>query len=80
MFIHVQTSVGVHQLATYMSPTYFHNPNKFVPERWLKDKRPEYSNDNLTAMQAFHVGPRNCVGRKYVLHGPALNFLHSNLR
>ena len=62
--MHSKTSVGVHQLATYMSAKHFHNPNEFAPERWLKDKPAEYENDNLSAMQAFHVGPRNCVGRK----------------
>lgn len=42
----------------------FRNAESFVPERWLND--PAYANDDKGAAQPFSLGPRNCIGRKYV--------------
>jgi cytochrome P450 len=39
-----------------------------VPERWLGD--PKYADDARAVLQPFATGPRNCIGKKYVL--PAL--------
>ena len=53
----------------YESPTMFKDPLEFVPERWLGDER--YADDQRAAMQPFSVGPRDCVGKKYVFtHEP----------
>ena len=57
-----QTIVSVTQWAAYRSPDNFTLPNEFIPERWLGD--PRFENDDKSALQPFHVGPRNCLGRK----------------
>lgn len=46
------------------SPRNFRDPESFVPERWLDD--PAYKNDDRAAAQPFSLGPRNCIGKKYV--------------
>jgi cytochrome P450 len=48
----------------YESPLIFKDPLKFVPERWTGDER--YADDERGALQPFSVGPRDCLGRKYV--------------
>ncbi|OJJ59393.1 hypothetical protein ASPSYDRAFT_56995 [Aspergillus sydowii CBS 593.65] len=63
----VGTKVFVHQSAAYQSPANFHNPQRFVPERWLPESKrdpssPFYS-DNRDVLQPFSVGPRNCIGK-----------------
>ena len=59
-----QISVGVHQWSTYRDPKNFTDPELFVPERWLKDAPLKYRGDRRGALQPFHVGPRNCVGKR----------------
>jgi cytochrome P450 len=39
----------------------FRDPYAFVPERWMND--PQYATDNLSSVQAFSAGPRNCLGQ-----------------
>lgn len=51
--------------ATYRSPLNFVRPNEYLPERWLGNA-PGFEKDHKNALQPFHVGPRNCIGRKYV--------------
>ncbi|KAI1411113.1 cytochrome P450 [Hypoxylon sp. FL1857] len=55
------TSVAVWQLAANYSERNFSKPEEFHPERFLGDKR--FEKDDLSAMQPFSVGPRNCIGR-----------------
>jgi len=62
-FVPADISVGVHQSSTYLSSRNFHQPDVFAPERWLPDPPEEFKNDKLGCVQAFHVGPRNCVGK-----------------
>lgn len=57
--------VGVNQMAAMSSADNFTNPTDFVPERWLGDEK--YQNDIRKAYQPFSYGPRNCLGKKYVL-------------
>lgn len=72
-----QTSVGVHQSATYQSSANFTDPNSFIPERWLPEAPERFRNDRKDALQPFSIGPRNCIGKKYVgffsgeTHSPA---------
>lgn len=56
-----QTTVAVHHWALYHRDKYFADPDAFRPERFLGD--PEFSKDQQKALQPFHVGPRNCMGR-----------------
>lgn len=60
------TTVAVHQLATYRSERNFKHADEFHPERWLQD--PEFKDDHLDALEPFHVGPRNCIGKVSSLH------------
>jgi cytochrome P450 len=52
--------------STYRNAVHFHEPDEFRPERWLGD--PKYKDDNLDAVEPFHVGPRNCVGKNSAWH------------
>lgn len=50
-------------MAAHFSESNFHNPESFVPERWLPSSSPNpYSNDILKARQPFSFGPANCIG------------------
>uniref|UniRef100_L2G907 Cytochrome p450 monooxygenase n=1 Tax=Colletotrichum fructicola (strain Nara gc5) TaxID=1213859 RepID=L2G907_COLFN len=60
-YIPENTIVAIHQWATYHDERNFKNPFKFHPERFLGD--PEYATDKREALQPFHLGPRNCLGR-----------------
>ena len=44
----------------------FHNPDEFVPERFLPDSPAEYRDDKRAALKPFGHGPRVCIGEKYV--------------
>ncbi|KAL5338172.1 cytochrome P450 [Aspergillus crustosus] len=59
--------VGVHQYAAYTSPTNFHQPHSFLPERWapevVNDPTSPFYNDNREVFQPFSAGPRNCIGK-----------------
>lgn len=70
-YVPEETTVGVLAWAAYSSPKNFKDPEKFVPERWLRDEKGGYSacggrykDDDRKAMQPFSVGPRNCLGKK----------------
>ncbi|KAI0457256.1 cytochrome p450 monooxygenase [Xylaria acuta] len=54
-------SVAVWQLAANYSSRNFTRPEEFHPERFLGD--PEFAKDDLSAVQPFSIGPRNCIGR-----------------
>jgi len=63
-----QTFVEVQQWAINHSETYWKDPWAFRPERFLaasSDEAHEAGN-TLDALQPFSLGPRNCIGRKYV--------------
>ncbi|KAF5002153.1 hypothetical protein FDECE_10715 [Fusarium decemcellulare] len=60
-FIPENTIVAIHQWAMYHNAKYFKDPFDFRPSRFMGD--PEYAQDSSEALQPFHVGPRNCLGR-----------------
>ncbi|KAF7874337.1 hypothetical protein EAF04_003009 [Stromatinia cepivora] len=64
------TSISLPSYHLFRSPVHFHNPNSFVPSRWLPcSTSPDlntnslYKNDNREVVQAFSVGPRQCMGK-----------------
>jgi cytochrome P450 len=60
-----QTRIGTRTFAINRSTAYFHDPDAFVPERWLPlAERPlEYHNDQLSASRPFSVGFHSCLGK-----------------
>jgi cytochrome P450 len=61
----VTVSVGMWS-ATH-SERNFKDPYAFKPERWLDKKN---TTDKLGASNAFSLGPRGCIGRKWVSYYP----------
>ncbi|KAK7752967.1 hypothetical protein SLS62_005126 [Diatrype stigma] len=61
-FIPQDTAVSVWQLAANYSSRNFTEAEEFHPERFLGDEK--FAKDDLSAMQPFSVGPRNCIGKK----------------
>src|SRR3569833_2862867 len=59
----------------YHNEAHFKNPFSYCPDRILGD--PRFASDNRDALQPFHVGPRNCVGRKYGWPNPHNTLLHA---
>nr|UBX54535.1 cytochrome P450 [Aspergillus sp.] len=61
------TAVSVHHLSAYWSPTNFHRPQDFIPERWLQNVKSDPSSpffaDKRDVVQPFSIGPRSCLGR-----------------
>ncbi|GJC89806.1 trichothecene C-15 hydroxylase [Colletotrichum liriopes] len=55
------TFVEVQQWSANHSPDNWTNPWEFRPERFLEDGKVEHN--RLEALQAFSVGPRNCIGK-----------------
>ncbi|KZL82594.1 isotrichodermin c-15 hydroxylase [Colletotrichum incanum] len=55
------TFVEVQQWSSNHSPDNWTSPWEFRPERFLEDGKAE--KNRLEALQAFSVGPRNCIGK-----------------
>lgn len=63
---YLQTIAACHHYASYRSSSNFTFPHAFLPERWLGlDSR--FEQDKKDVLQPFSLGPRNCLGKKYVL-------------
>lgn len=62
-FVPGGTIVYVTPLAAYFSPSNFHNPEAYIPERWLPHAEPQYANDQKLVVQPFSIGPRDCLGK-----------------
>ncbi|KAK4553132.1 hypothetical protein LTR86_009859 [Recurvomyces mirabilis] len=63
-YVPEHTTVGVNHYAAYRHPDNFHQPDMFLPERWLPGVRdaPPYSKDKKESLQPFSFGPRKCLG------------------
>ncbi|KUM65390.1 hypothetical protein ACN42_g1683 [Penicillium freii] len=61
------TKVSVHQTSAYWSSMNFHEPGRFIPDRWFPEVKNDPSSpfylDNRDVVQPFSVGPRNCIGK-----------------
>lgn len=48
------------------SPSHFHEPYAWRPERWLEaattDPASPYHNDDRKCVRAFGLGPQSCIG------------------
>ncbi|KAK8058999.1 cytochrome P450 [Apiospora phragmitis] len=56
----LKTIIGIPQRAMYLSEHNFRRAKHFIPERWLGDQ--EFAGDRRDCLNAFSVGPRNCIG------------------
>ncbi|EXL92000.1 hypothetical protein FOIG_14882 [Fusarium odoratissimum NRRL 54006] len=55
------TVVGTQNYTIHRSEPAFHDPDNFLPERWLDDKNVDARKE---AFVPFSVGPRRCIGMK----------------
>ncbi|GME32624.1 uncharacterized protein LAJ45_07093 [Neofusicoccum parvum] len=62
-FIPRGTRVAVNCVSATRNAIHFHDPDSFIPERWLD---PELS-DVKSVSQPFIMGPRVCIGRNFAL-------------
>lgn len=58
------TDVMICNLAMSRNDQYFYEPNKFIPERWLKDSK---KNVNPWVYLPFGYGVRSCIGRRLAI-------------
>ncbi|KAJ5085162.1 Cytochrome monooxygenase lcsI [Penicillium argentinense] len=56
-------SVSGAHYSTYHAESHFTNAESFIPERWLQPRHKRFESDCRGALQAFSLGPRNCLGR-----------------
>lgn len=57
--VELQTEVSTSLYAATHSAVNFHDPERFLPERWLDPN----NTDKKEASQPLSLGPRNCIGR-----------------
>lgn len=65
-FLPAGTIINIPHYAMYHATKYWADTESFLPERWLGTD-PRFEHDNREVFQPFHYGPRNCIGKKYVL-------------
>ncbi|KAJ5292490.1 uncharacterized protein N7443_008443 [Penicillium atrosanguineum] len=58
-----EVSVSGAHYSTYHTESLFTDADSFIPERWLENRDKRFESDCRTALQAFSLGPRNCLGR-----------------
>ena len=74
-----QVRVGVSTKTAFRSPSHFVEPDTFVPERWLHDVDPRFAQDNKAVFEPFMVGPRNCIGKTWVISHDTMSGILINL-
>lgn len=60
-YVPAGTTVSISPWVAGRSPSNFHDPNSFRPERWLQEN-PEFAEDQLNASRPFGYGPKKCIG------------------
>ncbi|KAI1480593.1 cytochrome P450 [Daldinia eschscholtzii] len=64
VFLPAGVTVSTNPIAASLSPSNFHDPWSFKPERWLQPKpSPLDDDDDLDCSQPFSLGTRGCMGR-----------------
>ncbi|XP_035714356.1 probable cytochrome P450 CYP44 isoform X2 [Folsomia candida] len=63
------THVDLNQFVHFRSPQYFHDPDNFIPERWLRDEEVGESSKSVQnhpyLFIPFGHGTRMCAGRRF---------------
>uniref|UniRef100_A0A8W8M6H4 Cytochrome P450 n=1 Tax=Magallana gigas TaxID=29159 RepID=A0A8W8M6H4_MAGGI len=59
----IETTVELAPYVHYMSSEYFVEPDRFLPERWLRDG--SALNIHPYLLTPFGHGPRMCAGRRF---------------
>ena len=59
--------VGVPNFALFRNKDSFDDPHAFIPERWIANSRPCYTEESVkrarAAFNPFSLGPRQCIGK-----------------
>jgi cytochrome P450 len=61
------TIITVLSAMLHNSPEFYDEPEKFKPERWLKENENEKSNNNAAPWYPFGAGPRMCIGNHFAM-------------
>lgn len=64
IFVPAGVDVSVPIYALHHNPSYFRNPEKFMPERWIKSfSSPKELQVAQETFSVFSLGPRACIGK-----------------
>lgn len=63
-FIYFQTNILLPFRTLCRKEEYFPDPEKFLPERWLRKDGTRNTDINPWVYQPFGFGPRSCVGKR----------------
>ena len=61
----VQVIAGLHHDWAGKSEQYVKEPERFMPERWLRGNSSAHANIHPFIVMPFGFGPRSCVGRRF---------------
>lgn len=54
-------------MAIHRRPDLYHEPTKFIPERWLNQEEGDDVPGRRGAWRPFELGPRKCLGQELVM-------------
>lgn len=57
--------LGLHHDTASKNPRYVAEPDRFIPERWLRGNKSQMGNIHPFVVMPFGFGPRSCVGRRF---------------